>query len=349
MQASLISSPPTARSRVNNRGFTLIELLVVIAIIAVLIALLLPAVQQAREAARRTQCKNNMKQLGLAIHNYLDSYTTFPLGAGISQSGSNVNGSVCKANWKVGVLPFIDQANVYNKVNEAHQICTQCDATSTYGLHTGDNVFLKGLVMEIFKCPSSAMNTTEPFWCNYENTQIHDYVGVMGATPDPAGRTSVCSVQTGYGIWCRNGLLVPFEVFRIRDAVDGTSNTMIVAENSGRVPASPYANGDLRSGYHGGWGGLNSFPYRRMNEYGAAELPYGGSGSKTLRYPLNIKTTGQGSGAPYMANTPYNSFHVGGIHALLTDGSVRFVSENIDFLTLAKLAVRDDGLVIGEF
>ena len=336
MHISLLSSRPRLRAR--QRGFTLIELLVVIAIIAILIALLLPAVQQAREAARRTQCKNNMKQLGLALHNYLDTNLTFPIGA---------QNTVCKANWKVGILPFIDQANVYNKVNFSHQLCSQCGATSTYGFFTGDNAFLRKFTMEIFKCPSSAMNATEPAWCNFEETQIHDYIGVMGVAPDPAARTNMCSPETGYGIYCRNGLLVPHENFKIRDVTDGTSNTLLVAEQSGRVPTLSFAGGDVRGSYHGGWGGLNA-SFVKMNAFTATDLPYGG-GTKTLRYPLNSKTAGQGATSAYMANVPLNSFHVGGIHALLADGSVRFLSENMDFLNLAKLVARDDGLPMGEF
>jgi hypothetical protein len=146
-------------------------------------------------------------------------------------------------------------------------------------------------------------------------------------------------------------MLVPLEYFRIRDAIDGTSNTMIVAEQSGKIlnPAGVADNGDIRSAYHGGWAGFNAYgPTRYMNTYTAAETPYGG-GPKALRYPINLRNGAQGAQQPYHANVPFNSFHVGGIHALLTDGSVRFVSENVDFLTLAKLSVRDDGLVLGEF
>ncbi|MEZ6049772.1 MAG: DUF1559 domain-containing protein [Planctomycetaceae bacterium] len=106
----------------RNRGFTLIELLVVIAIIAILIALLLPAVQQAREAARRTQCKNNMKQIGLAFHNYHDVYGQFPLGdmLHVSASGAGpltVTGVIQSHPWSYSLLPYLDQGNVYNQID----------------------------------------------------------------------------------------------------------------------------------------------------------------------------------------------------------------------------------------
>src|SRR6186713_1030482 len=106
--------------RRSVRGFTLIELLVVIAIIAILIALLLPAVQQAREAARRTQCKNNLKQQGLALHNYLDTFSTFPIGVSYSLSNTvAVRHEYCSGstNWRVSIFPYLDQANTYNAVN----------------------------------------------------------------------------------------------------------------------------------------------------------------------------------------------------------------------------------------
>jgi prepilin-type N-terminal cleavage/methylation domain-containing protein len=324
---------PRILFRRSARGFTLIELLVVIAIIAVLIALLLPAVQQAREAARRSQCKNNMKQLGLALHNYHDAMLCFPIGAQVP---------LCRANWRAVIFPYIDQSGAYNKFDFSDQFCSQCDGTSTYGFFTGDNAFLRGMVFPVFQCPSNALDPTEPMWCNFERSQIPDYVGVMGATPDPGGRTNVCSAETGYGIYCRNGMLIPFEVVRIRDVVDGTSNTMIVAENSGKVGTQ-----DIRGSYHGGWASLNG-SFKRMNEYTSGELPYGGA-SKTLRYRLNSDVAGQGAGAAYMANTIYNSHHEGGIHALLSDGAVRFISENIDFGNLTRLAARDDGQVVGEF
>ncbi|HBL46986.1 MAG TPA: prepilin-type cleavage/methylation domain-containing protein, partial [Planctomycetaceae bacterium] len=94
--------------KMNRRGFTLIELLVVIAIIAILIALLLPAVQQAREAARRSTCKNNMKQMGLALHNYHDIYSSFPIGA---------QSNYTKPNWRIAILPQMDQAPAFNQLN----------------------------------------------------------------------------------------------------------------------------------------------------------------------------------------------------------------------------------------
>jgi len=319
-------------------GFTLIELLVVIAIIAVLIALLLPAVQQAREAARRSQCKNNLKQLGLALHNYHDTFNTFPIGQQYPKS---------KPNWRIGVLPYIDQAPLYNQMNFNGVFYSACAASSTYGVvYSNQNRVLAGLVVNVFKCPSSALDPLADVGCNFDRLQVHDYVGISGATPDPAVpvRSGVCSENTGYGTYCNNGLLATIQVFRMRDVTDGTSNTMIVGEQSSRVGTS-----DLRAGYHGGWSGLQSPPGAVLAPtYVAADLPYG-SGTVTVRYAINARSTATGANASYQANTPLNSFHTGGTHALLADGAVRFLSENMSFATLCQLAAKDDGMTIGEF
>lgn len=328
-------------------GFTLVELLVVIAIIGVLVGLLLPAVQAAREAARRMQCSNNLKQQGLALHNYHDALKTFPIGVSYSlNSMVAVRHEYCagSTNWRLSVLPFLEQSNAFNAVSFSSDLCSQCGATSLYGLFTGPNAFLKGLVFPIYSCPSSALDRTEPSWCNFERTQIPDYVGVMGATPDPGGRAGVCSAQTPYGILCGNGMLVPSVARRIGECTDGTSNTVIVVENSGRVN-----NSDLRGSYQGGWAGYYSIGgNRRVNSYTAAELPYGGA-TKTLRYPPNLRSTAQGASTAYMWNTIVNSFHVGGVHGLLTDGSVQFLSNNTDFVNLTRLFACDDGTVVGEY
>jgi len=133
-------------NRRRARGFTLIELLVVIAIIAVLIALLLPAVQQAREAARRTQCRNNMKQIGIAFHNYHDVYNTwmtFKMAVFATSSGPLVNAQ----GWSAGLLPYLDQANVYNQYNTK---VVPWDASNLAAVKT---------VIPVFMCPTSPRGT----------------------------------------------------------------------------------------------------------------------------------------------------------------------------------------------
>tara|TARA_R110002111_G_scaffold108086_1_gene166750 strand:- start:50281 stop:51255 length:975 start_codon:yes stop_codon:yes gene_type:complete len=318
----------------NRRGFTLIELLVVIAIIAILIALLLPAVQQAREAARRSQCKNNLKQIGLAMHNYLDAFTTFPIGGLKNSRGPN---------WRVGLLPYFDQAPAYNQVSFG----------SSFWAHSSLQAVFKTLRVPGYVCPSSPHGPVNPDIPLAYDSMVHDYVGITGATPDPAGRVSVCTASNivSGGTYCNNGMLTVYFARRMRDCLDGSSNTILVAEQSGNVGGLENSANPL-----GGWHGWVNNSGEQMDaetvltSLGAVNGYLGGM--TTVRYPPNAYWQ---SGAPssasseYEVNTVLNSFHVGGIHVLLTDGAVRFISDNINMDTLRQLSVRDDGQVIGEF
>ncbi|WP_166830068.1 DUF1559 domain-containing protein [Thalassoroseus pseudoceratinae] len=337
--------PPDAH-RPHRSGFTLIELLVVIAIIAILIALLLPAVQQAREAARRTQCKNNMKQIGLALHNYHGTHSAFPIGN---------RESTVKPNWRIGLLPYLEQKNAYDSMNHS----TGNFRGYSYA-YSGGNEVLETLVVPAFQCPSSPFPADNHAQMQYadSNGQLPDYVGIAGATPDPAGRTSVCSADNAVqgGTYCENGMLVVFRSKRLRDCIDGASNTMIVAEQSGQVDGEEKSNNPL-----GGWHGLATNTVNTTDGSNAwtpslaiSNLTYSSGytgGLTTVRYPPNAYWL---SGAPspassehgFEVNTILNSFHPGGIQILLTDGSVRFIPESIDMDTLRRLSVRDDGQVI---
>lgn len=330
------------RTLSSKTGFTLIELLVVIAIIAILIALLLPAVQQAREAARRSQCKNNLKQLGLAIHNYHDVFNTYPIGARAA-SGSSICCSTCGTNWRVGLWPYLDAAPVYNKINFA-----ACFMSDTSGLIRNgfnlENQILRGLVVSpVFNCPSS-MNPnradTNPVTNNFHKGQTVDYVGIMGAVPDPNGRANVvANGNYNGGIYANNGTLLVQQSTSMKDLVDGSSNIIVVSEQSGLVGTQ-----DISANYYGGWAGWTGqvVPWATVTDHWH-------SGLTAVRYPPNQKTTANGAVNRYNPNTIINSMHVGGIHVLLGDGSVRFVSDNINFLTLSRLCVKDDGQPVGEF
>ncbi|MDB5388218.1 MAG: putative major pilin subunit [Planctomycetaceae bacterium] len=320
--------------RPRIRAFTLIELLVVIAIIAVLIALLLPAVQQAREAARRTQCKNNLKQIGLALHNYNETYTCFPLGNYFNYVG----------NWRVGILPFMDQASAYSKLS----------FNGGGGLFTGwaaaydaPNSILSGYIVPGFNCPSSTLprNSTLGSMNNFANGQTHDYVGIGGGVDetispdwDPAGRGQ-CSDIVYSGRDCHNGLLAALRHTRFKDATDGSSNTMLVAEQSGML-----AGQDVRANYWGGWTGT-SLGRTVFPAVTGCEIV---TGITTVRYQIYAKSAPSGA-QPWYLNTVINSFHVGGTHALLADGSTRFLSENMNLATLVRVCVMNDGTVLGDF
>lgn len=306
-------------------GFTLIELLVVIAIIAVLIALLLPAVQQAREAARRSTCRNSLKQIGLALHSYEEAYTSFPIGM---QSG------VSRPNWRVPIFAFLDQGPLYKKLDLGQSFLGTALAVP--------NTVLSNLEIPIYKCPSSLLNHTPTDANNTAGTMAPDYVGIMGAWPDPAGRTTVGSASNYGGVYASNGMLVGNEVRRLRDCVDGTSSTMIVAEQSGLIAGS-----DIRSRYYGGFTGI-SFS-GRISDTNPAGADSWSTGSTCVQYSINSRTTAAGSDNTYDANTVINSFHPGGIHGLITDGSVKFLNDKIDFLTLRRICVRDDRQPLAAF
>jgi prepilin-type N-terminal cleavage/methylation domain-containing protein len=306
----------------DRSGFTLIELLVVIAIIAVLIALLLPAVQQAREAARRSQCKNNLKQIGLALHNFEGTYKTFPNGQRVS---------VSYGNWRVELFPYMDQAPLY-------QTLTISDVY--------DAVSLKSLLLPGLKCPSAVVPDFQPqawvSWWTDNSHQVASYQGIMGAYPDPAGRTGVTYPSNYGGWWAGTGMLEANRGTKLADCTDGTSNTIVVAEQAGRIGTQ-----DIRNGYYTPWGGVTTS--NTVSQMTSANTPdLWGMGLSCVAYANNSKTTAAGSNVTYGGNTLLTSEHVGGLHALFTDGSVRFVSDNMNFISFQRLCVRDDGGVVSD-
>lgn len=328
-------------------GFTLVELLVVIAIIGILIALLLPAVQAAREAARRMQCSNNMKQLGLALHNYHNSFGSFPIG---SRSGTLSPYNIFGTNWRTSLLAFLEQRTVFDELNfETGSFA----GYAAFPFSNGNEV-LRELLVPVYRCPS---NRTDPFVnsptsINSERSMMHDYVGISGAYPDPGGRGTGACRHGLRGYVCNTGLLCPHEVRSIRDATDGTSNTVIVAEQSGVVERDP-----VRSNYGGGWAGARDHADGfNLTPRKANEIPNDGStnyyhcGLTTVRFKINAENTTVGSSSTtYETNTILNSFHPSTIHVLLGDGSVRSLAETTNMDVVRRLAAADDGQLLGEF
>ncbi len=351
------------RSTTRRGGFTLIELLVVIAIIAVLIALLLPAVQQARESARRTQCKNNLKQIGLAFHNFESTYSYLPTSLRPSNAGS-VRFSVLTS-----LLPFIDQAPIYNLYNQ------------NINWSAGSNVALSQTKINGFVCPSDPVGgqldgipDVPASWA--QNTAASsDYSPIYGISPlvytnvlgtavpatytDPADSTQVYVA----GFFPKNATVDPAtgshgKVGRkFANVTDGLSNTIAIAESGGRP--SVYRKGSKQFG---------SLPTNRVNAGGWARpasdiMIYGEKpdGSDLLGTTAINATNGYDVGAsgypvtvaPYVfgvhgTSSPY-SFHTGGAHFTMGDGSVRFISENISFSVFISLTTPAGGEVIGEF
>lgn len=324
------------RSRFGTRvGFTLIELLVVIAIIAILIALLLPAVQQAREAARRSTCKNQLKQIGLAMQNYHDTFGTFPLGSSHTASGTSTGWG---PSFWVGLLPYLDQANVYNNLN----------LEATHAGYTGncDNAAVSNQNMQFLRCPTDPrpdMGFSDLSPTCGQNTTMPSYVGIAGATSQNGGfGFTPVERDNGANGWCSgSGTLVPGEVIRMRDITDGTSNTMIIGEHSNWVIDG--ANRRALTGYHGWMMGKNSA--NRMPTYSERHFNL-----VTIRYRVGENNYSlNGFNQNYGCNAALISGHTGVAQAVFGDGSVRALGESADLAIIKRLATRNDGQVVGEY
>ncbi|HEY0982004.1 DUF1559 family PulG-like putative transporter [Schlesneria sp.] len=293
------------RTRSTRSAFTLIELLVVIAIIAVLIALLLPAVQQAREAARRTQCSNNLKQIGLAIHNYHDTNTRFPL--------SSIDTAHARSGAFASILPYIDQANLYQRYD--------------FSLGNSDPANLIAVSQKItaYLCPSAPFRRPVPIsGCDANNRAPGTYA-VSTGSGDPWGTVASGAPHNGAIVNAGSGST------SMRDIIDGTSSTFLAGESAWNFAdylfTSGPCNGQVR------WG----FTYWSS--------PYPLATAFTTRGPFNPKSRADDSDR--LAN--FRSEHIGVVNMLLCDGSVRYVSENIDHTLLDKLATRAGGETVGEF
>ncbi len=318
------------RVRKQGRGFTLIELLVVIAIIAILVALLLPAVQQAREAARRTQCKNNLKQIGIAFHNYHDIYKQFPLG----EVSTSTNRQFQTAwGWAVLTLPQLEQSNLYNQLNPG---ATRLDQAIS------DPIKLAFLRTPIppYLCPSdpgqplNASRSLRGTTGAVQPVSTSNYVGIHG----------VCAWNLFSdripGVFAWNWSA------KMRDITDGSSNTIMVGER---------ATAGIRLSQPGGaavWAGITTAD----NISFSPSLPSDrADGIMALGY-LQINP-------PTSANHGFSSQHTGGAQFLFGDGSVKFLSENMHSYISDVTACADasawgvfqtlcspkDGQVVGEF
>ncbi len=309
----------------KRRGFTLIELLVVIAIIAVLISLLLPAVQSAREAARRAQCVNNLMQIGLALNNYESAHYCFPPGV-INPTGPIENlPKGLHFNWMVQILPYLDQRNAAAHLNYR---------TSLYDV---SNQTVRGLSIGTFTCPSDPLRV---FGARGSRLGQSSYAANYHDTESPIDTSN-------------NGVFHLNSATRLDQITDGASYTIFVGEHRSQ-PDLGWASGTASTLRNTGSqpNSLDSFPPLTM-------------GDGTLDFKESNPALGQGNSTPNPVFDPlpgetqaqtqlrlqrfcggYSSYHPGGANMLLGDGSVRFMKGSISSLTFRKLGNRADGQLL---
>lgn len=338
-----------------RRGFTLIELLVVIAIIAILIALLLPAVQQAREAARRTQCKNNLKQLGLALHNYHDTHRCFPPNGVANASGGNT--------WSAQafILPFLDGGNLYNGINFN---VGYADAANISPLH------VKTIRIPVLLCASDPNDRPR---LNASGAAEHYPLSYAVSR----GVYEVQNVNTGFD----GGAAIAYgKSTRDRDFTDGMSNTLGMSEvkcftprfhDSCAIPTSiPTVSALLASlptSADSTWSAVNGHTeWVSGNTIHTGFTTVFGPNTKVIQnvggipYDISVSSRREAAGAGTCggmggaigvtyAAVPSRSYHTGVVNSLLMDGTVRTVSENIDVQVWRNLGQRADGNVLGDF
>jgi len=320
----------------RRRGFTLIELLVVIAIIAILIALLLPAVQQAREAARRSTCKNNLKQIGLALHNYHDTHRVFPPGliAGSSTSAAATTGGTGWA-WGTFILPFMDQAPLYQQLQPG-TITTACP-TGALCPHNATRLALLRTGIPAFVCPSDPHSSIQ------QNPVSSSWVKdtTTASSPVAIGLSNYVACIGNVDVNCnfnkQPGCFYPNSKTKMRDITDGTSNIILAFERDTVKHAGGPATNEQHQG--GNWAGVSYPGCDNANYNHYAVLGYIRS---------DIYGSINGSPTRYDRREPA-SMHVGGIHILMGDGAVRFLSENVNAITATNLSKIADGVPLGEF
>ncbi len=318
---------PITRSR---QGFTLIELLVVIAIIAILIALLLPAVQQAREAARRTECKNNLKQLGLAMHNYHDVHQCLPSANGGSGYSPHAR-----------ILPYLEQANMFAQID--------------FNLQPGhvNNRAAWSMTLNVFRCPSDPdslpanVGGRNNYWTNTGT-------GILN------GRPGVNPGSTNYGMPMPNGVFFNNSSVRFRDITDGLTNTVMMSEkmlgdgsNGISTPATDtYQPGTYPNNADEVLQQCMAIDVTDLSLQGKSNIgvPWIEGDNDATYYYHAMPPNGRSCRfPPSRMSSVSNSRHTGGVQSLLSDGSCRFISSNIDLGVWRAIGTRDGGEVVGEF
>lgn len=337
----------------RRQAFTLVELLVVIAILGILIALILPAVQAARAASRRIQCRNNLKQIGVALHAYHAAHTLFPYGTADHDWDQNPNGNsvIYAGSWRTMLLPFIDQLPLHVKLAKLDNRITQ----ASYSNHRSPwaRAREQKLVIAAYICPSEPEPWVRGGWAYFNSGPAGDagistYMGSAGPVstgPPDWGVDKACGLCS-----------------------DGVTLDLFCPCTYGNGPP-PYTRGFYHGQYFGGPGMLDMFP----NEISALDVPDGTSHTLHVGETHGMNQNGDGCrdylnwmsdwavsstvyginadnvGSTWQDGCNFRSYHSGGANFLFVDGSVHFLVETIDLRTFGHLGARNDGQVLGEY
>jgi prepilin-type N-terminal cleavage/methylation domain-containing protein len=330
----------------GNRAFTLIELLVAIAVIGLLVALILPAVQAARETARRTQCTNNLKQIGVSFHNYHDTMRQFPppyvcvrdtiLPWYLSTKGTYDDANI--HTYGEFVLPYLEQQNIYKRIDFTQPYFAPIDLSSIgLAAYAGNNQAGLAIALSVFLCPSSPTRSANPFsftWTGLPMPVIYQAGGNDYGPSNGINPGTLLALAPSQGGDFANGVMSDNDLStKFRDVTDGTSQTALMWEIAARPDI--YVGSKKLPGATGGGGWADI-----LN----AENWFQGSSSDgtTVGGPCAINCTNQ-------AQTGVFSFHPGGVHVLLTDGSVHFLGENTDVGIFVALVTLQGGTYVQAF
>jgi len=354
--------------RLLRNGFSLVELLVVMGIIAVLASLLLPAVQKSREAARQTECRNNLKQFGLALQAYQSAVGTLPVGAAYAPERAGIpnDPEIRGASFFYSLLPWMEQTSLFDSLDAE----ANAGVSGVFSPFNSNGPKLHQVAPGFLRCPSA---TTSKFAVPQGPPQpfrlaATNYIGISGAAyrrgvPNPDAETIASLGPNAGSMLARSGLLIENESVSLPDCEDGTSNTLLMAEQSSvEVPGTQIVNGaaivgwvkqeNVRSSYYSGaWAG-STLPRQLLPGQITAGNHYVYN-ITTVRFGINMTAAALADVNAVVisggGHTPISSVHESMAVVLLADGSVRSVSQNVDFGLLLSLADRNDGGTIGEY
>jgi len=334
----MVSTPSPRPSRRPQAAFTLVELLVVIAIIATLIGLLLPAVQGAREAARRIACSSNLRQVGLALLAHADAKRALPPG-GMRCPTARFYGH----SWWVHIFPFLEEQGVYDRFDKTGK-ASGTQYQSTGWILIGDGVgnlhnrsLLNGFILPAAQCPSSPMPVLIDD-SNGTRASGAAFVGIAGSVDHPTAQTIVNG--NGGGTFSAGGLLVAEKPVRVQSVTDGMSKTMLAAEQSDYSRMPDGSQKDCR---------VSGLITMSLSSYFPGDPRLWNL--TTIKHPISKDATLQyscQSGGPVGSNTPLQSAHPSMASAVFADGSVRVLMDSTELTVLKRLADRDDGQVVAD-